>query len=59
LAGNRIRLSGLRYEIALDLKSADGRRLTGTVFIDSHRGRQMPPIEIHGALAGSPATSFQ
>jgi hypothetical protein len=50
IGGNRIRLSGLRYEIALDLKSAEGRRLTGNVSIEAHRGRQVPPIEIRGAL---------
>lgn len=49
IGGNHIRLSGLRYEIALDLTSADGERLTGHLVIEAHRGRQMPPIEVRGA----------
>lgn len=46
---NRVRLSGLRYDIRLDLRGADGRRAVGDLFIEAERGRQMAPIEIQGA----------
>ncbi len=46
---NRVRLNGLRYEIDLDLKSADGRRVQGQLWIEGVPGRILPPIEITGA----------
>jgi hypothetical protein len=49
IGGNSVRLVGPRYEITLDVRAGDGQRLTGDLFIESHRGRQLPPIEIHGA----------
>ena len=46
---NRVRLRGLRYQIQLDLTSAQGTRLTGDLVVDGLAGRQLPPIEMAGA----------
>jgi len=52
---NRVRLSGLRYELALDLGSeptaAPGRRtrVTGDLYIEAVPGRSMPPFKVRGA----------
>jgi len=46
---NRVRLKGMRYEIELDLRSADGRRVQGQLWVEGTPGRILPPIEITGA----------
>jgi len=46
---NRVRLSGLRYVIDLDLRSANGRRVRGQLWVEGAPGRILPPIEITGA----------
>jgi hypothetical protein len=46
---NRVRLNGLRYDIDLDLRAADGRRVTGHLWVEGAPGRLLPPIEITGA----------
>jgi hypothetical protein len=46
---NRVRLNGQRYEIDLDLRSADGRRVLGQLWVEGAPGRILPPIEITGA----------
>jgi len=46
---NSVRLDGLNYRIALDLRDARGRRLQGTLTIAASPGRLVPPIEIAGA----------
>ena len=49
IAGNRIRLDGLRYVIDLDLHGERGRAARGRVRIEGLPGRLVPPIEIGGA----------
>ncbi len=46
---NRVRLSGTRYTIDLDLRGAGGRRVQGQLWVESAPGRLLPPIEIAGA----------
>lgn len=46
---NRVRLNGLRYEIDLDLRSRDGRRVRGRLWVEGVAGRILPPLEIAGA----------
>ena len=49
IGASRVRLQGLRYHLTLDLRSAEGRRAAGDLFIDGAAGEMLPPIEIHGA----------
>jgi hypothetical protein len=50
IAGNRVRLEGLTYKIALALGDEDGgARLTGSLELAAEAGRSLPPLEIHGA----------
>ncbi len=49
LGANRVRLNGLRYEIDLDLRAADGRRAQAALWVEATPGRLLPPIEITGA----------
>ncbi len=46
---SRVRLSGMRYEIHLDLADASGSRVQGDLAIEASPGRLVPPIEIGGA----------
>lgn len=46
---NRVRLSGLRYDIDLDLRARDGRRVQGRLWVEGAPGRILPPIQITGA----------
>jgi hypothetical protein len=55
---NRVRLNGLRYEIALDLPrqvkagdrlgSGDGPRVRGNLVLEATAGRAIPPLTLHG-----------
>jgi hypothetical protein len=56
IAGNRVRLEGLRYHLTLDLpENGDhpihrtGSRASGEIFIDATPGRSVAPIVIRGA----------
>ncbi|MEW6319464.1 MAG: hypothetical protein AB1635_00080 [Acidobacteriota bacterium] len=49
IAGNHVRLDGLRYIVELDLAGRGGVRAAGTVTIDAEPGRLLPPIQISGA----------
>lgn len=49
IAGNSIRLDGLRYVVSLDLPGPKGQRVRGTLTIEASPGRMVPPIEIAGA----------
>ncbi len=56
VAGNSVRLEGLRYRITLDLpQERPGRgagappRLTGTLTLDATPGRSFPPFTVRGA----------
>ncbi len=49
IGNNRVRLRGLRYDIHLDLRSAQGTRLVGDLVVEGVAGRQLPPIELVGA----------
>ena len=44
-----VTLDGLTYRIRVDLRHADGRRLTGELAIGASPGRLAPPFEIAGA----------
>jgi hypothetical protein len=44
IAGNRVRLEGLRYRLELALPGA-----TGTLVLDATPGQSLPPATIHGA----------
>jgi len=44
IGSSRVRLEGLRYEIALNLQG-----VTGTLFIDATPARALPPLTIRGA----------
>jgi hypothetical protein len=49
IAGNRVRLDGLRYVIDLDLRGEGGETARGRIRIEGSPGRLVPPIEIGGA----------
>jgi hypothetical protein len=49
IAGNSVRLAGGQYRLSLDLRSARGRRVAGTLTLDATPERLMPPIEVFGA----------
>ena len=47
---SRVRLSGLRYELSVDLPREAGRgRASGTLFLEAVPGRSVPPFTIRGA----------
>jgi hypothetical protein len=49
IAGNRVRLDGLRYRIALDLASErGGAGLTGEITLAAVPGRSVPPFVVRG-----------
>jgi len=49
IAGNRVRLEGLRYRIALDLASErGGPGATGEMTLDAVPGRSVPPFVLRG-----------
>jgi hypothetical protein len=49
IAGNRIRLEGLRYRIALDLPAErGGPRVTGEIALEAPPGRSVPPFVMRG-----------
>jgi hypothetical protein len=49
VAGNRVRLEGLRYRIALDLQAeGGGPGLTGEITLDAPPGRSVPPFVVRG-----------
>lgn len=49
IAGNRVRLEGLRYRIALDLASErGGPGVTGEITLDAAPGRSVPPLVLRG-----------
>ncbi len=49
IAGNTVRLDGLKYVVSLDLAGAKGRRVRGTFTVEASPGKLVPPIEIAGA----------
>jgi hypothetical protein len=49
IGASSVRLDGLRYRIHLDLRSRDGRPLTGDLSLLASPGRLVPPLEISGA----------
>lgn len=49
IANNRVRLDGARYIATLDLRSSQGKRVTGTITLAGAPERLMPPVEIFGA----------
>jgi hypothetical protein len=49
IAGNSVRLDGLKYVVSLDLPGPKGQRVRGTFTIEASPGRLVPPIEIAGA----------
>lgn len=49
IAGNSVRLEGLKYIVSLDLPGPRGQRVRGTLTIEASPGRMVPPIEIAGA----------
>jgi hypothetical protein len=49
IANNQVRLNDAGYQLSLDLRSARGTRVTGTLTIDAAAQQLMPPIEIFGA----------
>jgi hypothetical protein len=50
IGSNRVRLDGMRYQIALDLPAENGRsRVTGDINIEASPGRALPPLTIRGA----------
>lgn len=51
IAGNRVRLEGMRYRITLDLPrlSPGVGRASGEITIDAVAGRSLTPIELRGA----------
>lgn len=49
IAGNRVRLDGMRYRIALDLDSErGGPGLTGEITLEALPGRSVPPFVVRG-----------
>jgi hypothetical protein len=61
IGSSRVRLEGLRYQIALDLSaerpkstlnprgSGEGARVRGWLFVEAQPGRALPPLTIRGA----------
>jgi hypothetical protein len=49
IAGNSVRLDGLKYIVSLDLAGPRGQKLTGTLTTEAAAGKLVPPIEITGA----------
>jgi hypothetical protein len=49
IAGNSVKLDGLKYIVSLDLSGPRGERLRGTLSLEASPGRLVPPIEIAGA----------
>jgi hypothetical protein len=49
IAGNSVRLDGLRYRIHLDLPDARGRRARGDLTLQASPGRLVPPLEMTGS----------
>ena len=49
IAGNTVRLDGLKYVVSLDLAGANGQRVRGAFTIEAAPGKLVPPIEIAGA----------
>jgi hypothetical protein len=49
IGSNRVRLSGMKYTIDLDLRDAAGRQVRGQLEIEGSAGRLIPPLEITGA----------
>ena len=50
IGSNRVRLHGMRYQIALDLPGENRlARVTGDIGIDASPGRALPPLEIRGS----------
>ena len=49
IAGNRVRLEGMRYQIALDLASErGGPGAKGNITLEASAGRSVPPFVLHG-----------
>jgi hypothetical protein len=50
IGSNRVRLDGMRYQIALDLPAENRTsRVTGDIVIEASPGRALPPLTIRGA----------
>jgi hypothetical protein len=50
IGSNRVRLDGMRYQIALDLPAENRTsRITGDIIIEASPGRALPPLTIRGA----------
>jgi len=54
IGSSRVRLEGLRYQVALDVPAERpsrgvGSRVTGALFLDAIPGRALPPLMIRGA----------
>lgn len=49
IAGNSVRLDGLKYVVTLDLLGPQSQRLRGAFTIEASPGKLVPPIEIAGA----------
>ncbi len=49
IAGNTVRLDGLKYVVSLDLLGPNRQRLRGAFTIEASPGKLVPPIEIAGA----------
>jgi hypothetical protein len=49
IGSSHVRLDGLKYRVHVDLRHADGRRVTGDLAIQASPGRLIPPFEIAGA----------
>jgi hypothetical protein len=50
IGANSIELRGLEYHVHHSLRAADGRRAEGDLVLEASPGRQLPPLEIAGAL---------
>jgi hypothetical protein len=49
IAGNSVRLEGMKYIVSLDLTGPRNQRARGTLTLQASPGRLVPPIEIAGA----------
>jgi hypothetical protein len=49
IGANRVRLTGMKYTIDLDLRDARGRHVQGQLTVEGAAGRLIPPLEITGA----------